>query len=118
MEDVIERYRNEFILDNLRLVKPFTLVSDRDEYYKVVIRCLSICPSHCLYLSLQDTKSAAYSTTTRHAPTASPAVAKGDINLPQVSSGDKSGRLNLKKGERESVKRILCYRKAKKHRRR
>ena len=27
VEDIIERYRNEFILDNLRLVKPFTLVS-------------------------------------------------------------------------------------------
>ena len=29
------------------------------------------------------------------------AVAKGDINIPQVSSGDKSGKLQLKKGERE-----------------
>ena len=26
------------------------------------------------------------------------AVAKGDINVPQVSSGDKSGKLMLKKG--------------------
>jgi hypothetical protein len=28
------------------------------------------------------------------------AVTKGDINVPQVSSGDKSGKLMLKKGER------------------
>ena len=35
------------------------------------------------------------------------AVAKGDINIPQVSSGDKSGKLLLKKGEREREREIL-----------
>ena len=48
-----------------------------------------------------------------HAPAASPAVAKGDINLPQVSTGDKSGRLNLKKGKRESIKYLASCRRGK-----
>ena len=37
------------------------------------------------------------------------AVAKEDINVPQVSSGDKSGKLQLKKGERERERERLWY---------
>ena len=37
------------------------------------------------------------------------AVAKGDINIPQVSSGDKSGKLQLKKGERERERGRFWY---------
>ena len=42
VEDIIERYRSEFILDNLRLVEPFTLVRAKIHSSKIGLNLMHV----------------------------------------------------------------------------